>query len=531
MPPNAQSCAHTWEGQVTSAPNSRGAVATRALPGPGRVALIAALLLALASAPLFSTVLPPLVDYPNHLARFWLLATGGSPFYAVRWGLLPNLAGDLVVPALARLMPLEIAGKVFIVASFTLIVGGAAWLNRAASGGWRLWPLLAVAFLYNRQFLSGFLNYLFGLGLALCGAALWLALERRAASLRLAASSLAALGCFFSHIAAFGVYAIVVAGIEIAPALAEARGRDWRRLRRRGILAAAPFIAPAMIFFHWWRSAAAGGGLSYAGFWRKADLLFGVFDNYSRPFDIVCFVLLLGLLGSLAWRGRLPIAPRLAPPLALLGAAYLVLPTQMLSGSGTDHRIATALFVLLVAAAAPRWPNRRTARFLAAAVGIVLIARLAVIEAVWLSADRIYAGDLAVIDALPTGARLAVAFPARALNAGRIPEVHVPALAVWRRAAFVPTLFAYPAQQPIAFRPPYATLAAETSSDLLWAAFVDGDSSAHGGVTAVLQSYDFVAFVDRQPFRVPAPPCLRPFASRPTFQIFTVIDGPGCTRP
>jgi hypothetical protein len=41
------------------------------------------LLLALAAAPVFSTVLPPLVDYPNHLTRMHLLAEGGDAFYSV----------------------------------------------------------------------------------------------------------------------------------------------------------------------------------------------------------------------------------------------------------------------------------------------------------------------------------------------------------------------------------------------------------------------------------------------------------------
>jgi len=160
------------------------------------VALAGVALLALFSVPIFSTVLPPLFDYPNHLARFLLLLTGGNSFYEVRWVPLPNLAGDLIVPLLARLIPLEFAGKLFLVLSFALIVGGAVWLNRLVSGGWRLWPLLTAAFLYNRQFLWGFINYLFGLGIALCGVALWLALEHARAWLRLCAAMLVALWQF-----------------------------------------------------------------------------------------------------------------------------------------------------------------------------------------------------------------------------------------------------------------------------------------------------------------------------------------------
>ena len=117
-----------------------------------------AALLAIVSAPLFSTVLPPLVDYPNHLARLHLIAEGGNNFYAVRWAPLPDLAADLIVPALAQIMPLALAGKLFVLLIFALTAGGAAWLNRAATGRWRVWPLLAFLLLYYRVLLWGFLN-------------------------------------------------------------------------------------------------------------------------------------------------------------------------------------------------------------------------------------------------------------------------------------------------------------------------------------------------------------------------------------
>ena len=89
---------------------------TQASEVSGRIVFGAwALLLALAAVPIFSTVLPPLADYPNHLARFYLLAQGGNEYYAVRWAPLPNLAGDVIVPALAHAMPLGLAAKVFLV--------------------------------------------------------------------------------------------------------------------------------------------------------------------------------------------------------------------------------------------------------------------------------------------------------------------------------------------------------------------------------------------------------------------------------
>src|SRR5260370_34892664 len=152
----------------------------------------------------------------------------------------------------------------------------------------------------------------------------------------------------------------MTAGVEAGPALAEGNGRRWRGLGGRIALFAGQFMLPTVVILGSWH-AVSGGDISYAGWWRKADLLFSVFDNYSRPFDAACFALLLILFGSLAWRRRLHLAPRLIPAIALVFAAYLLLPSQLLSGSGADHRIPVALFVLLAAAAAPRFPSRRAA--------------------------------------------------------------------------------------------------------------------------------------------------------------------------
>ncbi len=491
---------------------------------PVAVAFVA--LLVVVSVPLFSTVLPPLVDYPNHLARMHLLAEGGNQFYAVRWAPLPDLAADLVIPPLTRLMPLEIAGKLFLVLTFGLIAGGTVWLNRVATGRWRLWPLLAFLLLYDRVLLWGFLNYLFGLGLAICGLAPWLSLEARPAWLRILASSVVALACFFSHLSALGIYALVIFGLELPSAISLMRSRRYRELARLTAVASAQFIAPAGLLL-FCQPPSAGGPVNFTPIWRKADLLFSIFDNYSRPFDVVCFVLFVALFALLVWRGRLRIAPRLGVGLAILFVVYLLLPSQMLSGSGVDHRLPVALFLLLVAATAPVLP-RRAGWAIGIAIAAIFAARMAAIERVWLDSGQIYAGDIAVIDSLPPGARLAVAYPPRDISAGAIPELHVATLAVARREAFVPTIFAYPTQQPLALRPPFDALAGATSPNWLWGGFVAGNAAERDASAPVLTNYDFVVFADRNPFTVPPNPCLAPKAATPRFQLFAISRAQGC---
>jgi hypothetical protein len=481
----------------------------------------------LAAIPPFSTVLPPLVDYPNHLARMRLLAEGGNAFYAVRWAPLPNLAEDLIVPPLARLVPLDTAGKLFLVMIFALMAGGAVWLNRVAAGGWRLWPLLAFLLLYNRILLWGFLNYLFGIGAALVGAAAWLALEGRRWWLRALSSSLVALACFFSHIAAFGFYALVILGVEIVPAWVELRARRWAMLGRRIGIAAPQFVLPAALLFGGPHDAVRETA-SYAGAWRKVDLLFTVFDNYNRAFDVTCFVLFLGLFGGLLWKRRLSLDLRLGCACGIVFAAYLLLPSQMYGGSGADRRLPTAVFLLLVAASEPRFPSRHIAAAIGAAAAALLIIRMAAIENVWRAADRVYTADLAGIDLLPRGIRLAVAQPEGLFHVTPIPEVHVATLAIARRDAFVPTLFAIPGQQLVTLKPTFLVLAEAAHPQILWAALIAGSAADRTHLTASLRGYDFVAFTDDRPIHVPSNRCLTPFFVRPTFQIFALVDDADC---
>ena len=71
-------------------------------PGSDRfVAIVVFSLLAAASLlPVLLTPIPAMVDYPNHLARMYLLSGNGTadanPYYQVVWALYPNLAMDLL---------------------------------------------------------------------------------------------------------------------------------------------------------------------------------------------------------------------------------------------------------------------------------------------------------------------------------------------------------------------------------------------------------------------------------------------------
>src|SRR5207237_8657524 len=116
-------------------------------------------------------------------------------------------------------------------------------------------------------------------------------------------------------------------------------------------------------------------------------------------------------------------SPRLAPGILLILLAYLLLPTEIASAKGIDHRLVVGFFLLVVAAAVPHFPNRKTAIAIGSVTCVLLFARLAVVEAAWLEGDRTYRADLSAIDALPAGTKLAVEHPNTAVQVLVHPDV------------------------------------------------------------------------------------------------------------
>src|ERR1019366_1776248 len=150
---------------VSNPPSSRSRAQGFSAP---QIAVLFAACTLLISIPIWTHPLPPLSDYVNHLSRMHIIATlATNPllanFYAIEWQVIPNLTMDMIVPQLARFMNIYLAGQVYIVGMFALIISGVLALNRALIGRWSVFPLLAFPLLYNYVFLVGVMNYIFGM--------------------------------------------------------------------------------------------------------------------------------------------------------------------------------------------------------------------------------------------------------------------------------------------------------------------------------------------------------------------------------
>jgi hypothetical protein len=450
--------------------------------GEGRAVALGFMLLSLiVIVPVASVRLPPILDYPNHLARMHILAAlPGSAdlarYYRAVWTPIPNLAWDAVAPALARIMPVESAMRLMLAAMLLALAGGAIILNRVAFGRWSAWPLFAFLLLYNRMLLWGFLNYLTGVALMLWALAAWIALERRKLWLRSAIGIVLATAIYFAHLAAFGAYALAVLAVSLAaPA---------DKLKRTA--AALATLVPGAILFLLAPTSGAESHIDYGNPLRKLDLPVSIFDNYSHILDGATFAILLIAVIVGLWRRNIAVHRTLRWGLIALIAAYIVLPSRLLSASGIDHRLPVAIALLFVAgsgwsAVAPKWRNIATAALLT-----LFMVRMGVIEAVWLKADRQYDAVRPAFARIAPGATVAVAAPSGGVQAGGVPLFHFPTLAALDRDSFVDTIFADPRQQPLQFTPLAAGLADHPRPETLWPALAKGSLPALPGFTDLI---------------------------------------------
>jgi len=408
-------------------------------------------LAALVTAPLLSTWLPVLIDYPNHLARSWLMAQAEmgntSAHYAVRWQWVPNLAMELFVPTLIRWFGLEAASQLFVAMTLLLPVAGTALIHRALFGrvGW--WPLAGFLFVYNSVLQWGFMNFLFGMGVALILFGAWLATRDWRMPLRLALFALAAVGLFLLHLVAFGIYGLLVGAHAAGNWLREGEHTAPKLLRDGMDLGQ---FLPALSL---WAATSTAGGPTHTEYGTLTDKLYA----FTAPMGFSVLGPILGFasftLAYLAWRARwLRFAPAMGLPILVLLLAGLAMPNWAMGSWQADIRIPAILPFLLIGASQPAIGRRACLCVAALAMGLLGV-RVHALAVTWADLDRQFSEFRAAIHAVPRGARLLVVQPAKAdtlpipgisgvtANHWNMDYAHMAALAIIDRDLFIPFLF------------------------------------------------------------------------------------------
>lgn len=423
------------------------------------------MLLAAAATPVLSVKIPGMVDYPNHLARMYAIGSiRGDPllaqYYAVHWRLIPNLAMDIVVPALARYGDIFVAGRVFILATMLLMLSGPFAIEAALFRRLSAWPLIGFLFIYNWIFFYGFVNYLFGVGCALWGIAAWIALRERKPLLRLPAALAFALLLFASHLDAAGIYGLAILSYEV-----------WR-LRQKGIptsrQAAADIVVlalPFLVILGLALSSPTAASTVWFSEWTlrgKLEGLFYVVRNFRTSVDLAVVALVgLAVIWALLTR-RLEVHGAGLYVFAAFALAFLAMPARVLGSFQADSRLPVAALFVLIGMAQPRAPSRAAVSAFCAGVALLSLLRFQLVRDAW----QDFAADVADFEhsfaAIVPGSKILTtrAEVGEALPVPPLVYVHLPALALAERSSFVALAFTDPAKQVLTVRPPYRGIAA-----------------------------------------------------------------------
>lgn len=404
--------------------------------------------------PVLLTPIPAMVDYVNHLARMYILSQSGTPdanpYYEVAWAFYPNLGMDLLIPQIARLTGVETATRLFLLLSQVLIIGGALLIEWARKGRIELAGFAALAVLYCLPFSWGFVNFEFGLGLALCGIAVYLRLADGPWPKRFIANALFVAALYVAHFFSLGIYGATLGLYEL-----------WRLSREPAAyrIAAARLCAlavPALVMFGIMR--ATSGAIGSEGtswfFAFKPIWPLRILNGYNLTIAAVTGLTLMSLLFVAARRGVLKLEPAgiwLAAGFALL---YLAIPSKLFGTSFVDLRVIPAAALILPAFCSLSLPSRgwRLAG-LAAISGIILI-NVAVVLAVWLPYRAEYAAMIESFRKIDRGSRILVASVGDVgdppfADLTLYPMFYAPTLAVHYANAFVPNLFTEEGKQPV----------------------------------------------------------------------------------
>ncbi len=432
-------------------------------PGWGAAAVVlAALVLAL---PLWCVTALAMPDYPAHLAGYDLIASGAasaavSRFYEIHWAFLPNLAGEALVPLLAGVTGLEVAAKLFITAGVLMWVAGPALVHRALHGRIGIAPLFAALFAYNANFMWGFLNYYFAMGLAFLVFAVWIAREGRRTAAQLAGFAVAVTAVYFCHLFAAATLLLLIVCFEASAWLEQ---RPTPRQISARLASIALVFAPAAFAFLVLKPHSGRGEVTFNLLDTWDDRLGGALQ---RHFDCPSYVLLAVLVVALAialWRGWARIPPRMIPVLSVLAVATAVAPEWAMGGWGVDLRLPAVFCALLFASAELRLKRRATLALGCAAL-VPLGWSAAALTSNWRGYDRQYTEFRRAAHALPPGSKLVTVLDGDAIGLrSDQPYWHMAEFAIIDPGAFTPLMFTTRDQHVVRLRPAYQPLAAASA--------------------------------------------------------------------
>jgi len=430
--------------------------------------------------------IPPILDYPNHYVRLWLI-TGGARLppvarmYAVDWTYAStNIAIDLVAWALKGIAPVSVIGPIVLMLAIILRPLGIILLGQTLYKSARWWHVLCFVLAWNWVLIAGYLNFEISLGLAMLGAAVdvrWTKYGHAVlVPLRIAISGVVLVAHPFGLIFYAALLVGLAFGESFAPLLSAC---NLRRAILRIFISCLPTLVPvvALVMLAPVLPGGHDKGHPFVTTWQEPTvsahvsmLLIGL-KTYNVSIDAIFgTILALPVLIALI-HNRLRIHAGLLVVTIVLTVAALLMPSMIFGIAGVDTRLPGMIALSFSVAVLPDFRfSRRVAACAIATAMLVVAARSAWIGRIWLERQADFASLSRALQQVPQGAAiLPLEHMPSAQDLTRAPVGrflgnnplfwHYPTLAIMDRRDFEPTLFAAAGQQPIRVLPPWNALA------------------------------------------------------------------------
>jgi hypothetical protein len=433
------------------------------------------LLCAALITPVLAAQVPPLTDYPNHLARCYVLAFGSrdavlSQMFSAHWQIIPNMAIDLLLPALMHVFSPLTAGRIVLALCLLTPTTGAIALSNAFFQRRSFWQLSSGFAAFNVLFLMGFMNFALGIGIAMWGAGAWVQYRDKKLAVAIFSGVVVGIVVFFFHLMGFCFYALLVGCYEffaIADRGLTAPGAFANAVKRLPVTAI-PFVVPVALYVVSPLGKAEGAPV-WASRGRKVWSVLIPFLDYSVMVDVLIVLPVIGFLVWCVWRGKSQVARPGALCAAILLFAYAILPISLKGVWWVDSRMMAMFGFVLFAAFLPSGLSRRSETLAAAVLAILFLAKITFITDVWIHSQQDVRDLREVIAPVQPGSRVLDVDVSKDDNRAwfaampisrQIPHLnptywHLASFVLLDRHAFWPTIFATDVQQPIRVREPY----------------------------------------------------------------------------
>ena len=409
-----------------------------------------------ACIPVFLPSSLPLQDYPSHIARLYILHDGIlneniAAYFGVNWHFVANLALEVFTYPFVEIFSPDIAGRIFICATFFLLTTGTIRVHRAL-GGKGYWPYLSFLFLYTDILLYGFIAFLFSCGLSLWIFALWLNMRQSSAKLRVIVFGVLSLILLISHLFAFCFYALMVGSYELSRLLERKKNGD--SLINSNFLVGILQFMPAILLFIIMSNTADAANIDILGSVKsKLSGMASLIALYNIKLQLGLIWVLGFILYLLRDKGMIATHKNMRIFLVFALIIFLVSPVKAFASYYVDYRMPSVFIFAAIAAIVTHKLTNKSSVF----VGLLMIACLAhysYIGSRWMSFDPFYDDLYEITEDLQGGDTLMhVTMSNLAVSKNLAsPYAHAPSFLTISKQVITPFIFAVPQHQPIYYK-------------------------------------------------------------------------------